>query len=317
MKGFLLKISIWLALAVGCHLVAAYFADGHTDAYYLKFTGEPRPGLVLGTSRAAQGIDPGVMHTLLVEHLRDPDLLNYSFTIGHSPYGPTYLSSIKKKLDRNAHHGLFVLSVDPWSLSIAKSHFISRDDPFPEDEHTLGRQWSVNSTPNVEYLVKNYTYGWGRMIVGRWYPFDSYVTLHNSGWLEVNVPMDSAIVVQRRLEKVALYNMMAEVTETPSERRIEYLEKTIDLLMQHGTVVLLRMPTHQDILRIEQNYWPGFHAMLVQMAERKQVRFIDHTPLCNNFVYTDGNHLAASSVPDYSRRLAAEIGALLNTGTQP
>ena len=38
MRGFLIKTSMALLLALAAHLVAGLFADGRTDDYYLRFT---------------------------------------------------------------------------------------------------------------------------------------------------------------------------------------------------------------------------------------------------------------------------------------
>jgi hypothetical protein len=310
MRTFLLKIAIWTALALGCHLIAAFFADGRTDEHYLKFTGERRSALVLGTSRAAQGIDPMMLDPLLPEDLHEPGMLNFSFNLGTSAYGPTYLKVIEKKLDPATRNGLFILCVDPWSLSVPRSIGKDGNGPFPEDERMLAQQWRVNGTPNYEYLGRNYAYGWGRMIAARWYPIESYLTLHESGWLEVQVSMDSVYMAERLAQKVADYTEHAERNYTPSDARLMYLEKTIDLLKAHGTVVVLRMPTHGDILRIEDSYWPELNSILDDLSARKGAMFMDHTTMADRFVYTDGNHMAAESTPVYSRMLAADIAAL-------
>jgi hypothetical protein len=213
-------------------------------------------------------------------------------------------------LDPATRDGLFILCVDPWSLSVPKSSGADVATSFPEDERMLARQWRVNGTPNYEYLVRNYAYGWGSLIGGPLHDVETYLRLHTNGWLEVQVPMDSAILVQRRMEKVAQYSTYAERYYTPSDLRLSYLEKTIDLLQAHGEVVVLRMPTHADILHIENSYWPEFTSVLSDLSSRKSTYFIDHTALAHRFTYTDGNHMAATSVPGYSGVLAVDIAGL-------
>jgi hypothetical protein len=311
MKHFLLKIAIWTALALACHMAAAYFADGTTDEHYLKFTGEQRSAMVLGTSRAAQGIDPAAFDAILPETSHPHGMLNFSFNIGTSPYGATYLRAIEKKVDSATRNGLFIVCVDPWSLSSPKNSGPEENVQFPEDERMLARQWTMNGTPNFEYLIRNHPSGWGSLIGGPLHATETYLRLHGNGWLEVQVPMDSASLVQRRMEKVAHYSVYADQAYAPSEQRMRYLERTIDLLRQHGTVVLLRMPTHQDLLHIEEGYWPEFPSVLSGIAARKGASILDHSTLSDRYIYTDGNHIAAVSVPGYSRILATEVGRII------
>lgn len=72
-------------------------ADGYTDPFYMRFTTSKQNSLILGTSRAAQGLQPKFFDSILKE-----TILNYSFTVAHSPFGKTYLRSIKKKMDLNS-----------------------------------------------------------------------------------------------------------------------------------------------------------------------------------------------------------------------
>ena len=80
MRGFLIKTSMALLLALAAHLVAGLFADGRTDDYYLRFTGDHRSSMILGTSRAAQGLRPAVIAPLL-QGSDVQDLFNFAFTI--------------------------------------------------------------------------------------------------------------------------------------------------------------------------------------------------------------------------------------------
>ena len=61
--------------------------DGNTDPYYKRFTTPTNNSLILGVSKAAQGLQPQVFNNIL----NRKDLFNYSFTISSSPYGKLYL----------------------------------------------------------------------------------------------------------------------------------------------------------------------------------------------------------------------------------
>ncbi|MCB0765455.1 MAG: hypothetical protein KDB84_12155, partial [Flavobacteriales bacterium] len=205
MRRFLLKTAIALCIALCFHLIAAWHADGSSDAYYLRFTGHRHASLIIGTSRGAQGIDP----TAFAEGKKGdgwaPDLFNFAFTRANSPYGPTYLRAIAGKLDPGQDNGLFLVSVDPWALSERKD-----ENGFPESERFLGRMHTFNSTPNPEYLIRCYGAGWGALLGGPLVGADTTLFLHEDGWLEVRIPMDSASVATRSAQKKREYARLAE-----------------------------------------------------------------------------------------------------------
>ena len=107
-----------VAGALGATLLLPVVLRGGVDAFYGRFASPAAGSLVLGTSRAAQGIRPAVLAARLAGQFEGP-LLNYAFTLTHSPYGPAYLASIRRKLRPGVRHGLFIVAVDPWSLSAA------------------------------------------------------------------------------------------------------------------------------------------------------------------------------------------------------
>ena len=116
------KLLLRLLLLAGAGALSAVLLlpvvlRGGVDAFYGRFASPPAGSLILGTSRAAQGIRPAVLAARLGGQFEGP-LLNYAFTLTHSPYGPAYLASIRRKLRPEVRHGLFIVAVDPWSLSL-------------------------------------------------------------------------------------------------------------------------------------------------------------------------------------------------------
>lgn len=101
MRQFLIQVLVFCAIAVGLFLAFLSQADGSTDPFYIRFTTPQQESLILGTSRAAQGLQPKVF-----DSISSLDIYNYAFTIGHSPYGKTYLNSIKKKIRENTKNGV-------------------------------------------------------------------------------------------------------------------------------------------------------------------------------------------------------------------
>ena len=150
MKAFLLKFSIFTGLySLSCFAIFS-LADGSTDAFYVKFTTPKQSSLIIGSSRAAQGLIPNI----IVEKQADNKLYNYAFTI-HTPYGKAYYNSIEKKLDHQSKDGLFLVCVNPWTLSSMTKNsedslHIRELGSFIEETHF------VHMKPNIEYLIESF-----------------------------------------------------------------------------------------------------------------------------------------------------------------
>ena len=97
MKKFLIKLLLFLSVVILTFGYIFSFADGYTDPFYMRFTTAKQKNLIIGTSRAAQGIQPQILNKKL-----NLKFFNYAFTVMHSPFGETYLNSIKSKLDESS-----------------------------------------------------------------------------------------------------------------------------------------------------------------------------------------------------------------------
>ena len=184
------------AVLAGALALGPVVLKGQVDAFYGRFTTPPAGSLVLGTSRAAQGIRPAVLTARLGEQFEGP-LLNYAFTLTHSPYGPAYLRSIQRKLRPETKNGLFIVAVDPWSLSLT-----GPEGAFPEDNSFIGQLHQVSQNPNLAYLARYQAKPFYRLLL-------DYATaterLHSDGWLEVRIGNDSAQVRARTARKLHDY----------------------------------------------------------------------------------------------------------------
>ena len=259
------------------------FADGQTDAFYLRFTTPKQKNLIIGTSRAAQGLLPQVFEEKL-----NCDMFNYAFTVSHSPYGPIYMESIKKKLDQNVRNGIFIVAVDPWSIS---STSVNPNDihSFRENNLCLGNTGKVNINPNFQYLINNYSGRYAKIIS----PTNNKVLLHRNGWLEVTVEMDSISTANRINKKVADYHLKQERWHY-SQTRVEYLIRIVSLLERHGSVYIVRLPVHDRIKEIEEVFMPNFEYKIGDAIALSH-GFLDLTKTNDSYIYTDGNHLHKKS----------------------
>ena len=287
MKRFLLQIVLPVIFSsLLLWIVVIFLLNGKTDPFYLRFTGERTKNLILGTSRAAQGIQPQPLDSILSKRF-----YNFSFTVYHSPFGPVYNRAIKSKLDITSDDQIFIVAVDPWSIS---SKCIGPNDSslFREERLSLGRVKSFTSTPNIEYVRKELTPN--QIIRSSLNSDQATMILQSNGWLKVNVPMDSIEVLRNTQRKVDIYRSQRLPVFKYSEARNNSLFRLIKWLKTYGEVYLIRLPIHEEMLNIEIELMPTFQDK-IESSINISDGYFDMTELENQFRYTDGNHLYKES----------------------
>lgn len=252
--------------------------DGYFDPFYLRFTSSTQKNLILGTSRAAQGLQPKYLNSI-----SQYPVYNYSFTVGHSPYGPVYLRSIKKKLKNNIKHGIFIVTIDPWSISIDTSQELK----YPEAERCLGKTKFVNLNPNPFYIFNNYNKPYYNLFTE---DKDENVFLHRDGWLEVSIKMDKESIKQRTDHRIKNYRNYYLQNYIFSNDRYDYLLELIRFLEKRGKVFLVRLPIHPEMFKIENEFMPDFDFKITR-ARKLVTGYLDMTPKNSDYLYLDGNHL--------------------------
>lgn len=315
MKYFLTKTFILLVLVLFSIVSVFCLADGYTDAYYMRFTTPSQKSMILGTSRAAQGIRPDIINA----NLNRNDLFNYSFTIGHSPYGPVYLNSIKRKLDQHTDKGIFILAIDPWSIS---SNISDPEDvtEFFENDLFLKDLKNVSQYPNFSYLMNFYNQPYRNILLMSKYGIDIQkkifnpnwiMFLHKDGWLDISIKnMDSVYLSDRLEETVKMYKNKHLPSSKRSSTRVDYLELTINYLKNYGEVFLVRLPIHPRIMEIEENFMPEFNEIVHDVSKSHKVPFLDLTEMNAKYTYIDGNHLYKESGKEVSKIISAWISSL-------
>ncbi|WP_123812090.1 hypothetical protein [Mangrovimonas sp. DI 80] len=278
-------------------------ADGHADAFYLKFTSPKQHSLIIGSSRAAQGIQPRICNALLP----GVKLYNYAFSRIHTPYGEPYLLSIKRKLDPESHNGVFVLEVNPWTISDTREE---RTDGgyFRESESVLGKVKYVNMAPNIPYLLYCYTGRNIELITKKWPNYHGEnLEVRDDGWFEVALKDDQHRKEQRVKATLNSYREMREEYLGASKRRLEYLKTIIEYLKRHGTVLLLRMPVDKAMREMEHEWMPNFDIKMEKLAKETRVEYWNAALQHQEYEYTDGHHLSISSGEEFSKELAKFI----------
>ena len=291
MKKFIIYIILFACLILVSIYLILSKADGYSDPYYLKFTTPRQNSLIVGTSKAAQGIIPDVASEIL-----GVDIYNYSFNMNISPYGPKYLESIKRKLDKNARNGIFIITVDCWSISVngqePEDSFI-----FSENKSCIGQIDIVDKKPNFQYLLR-FMYGNYYRILFR--PSDA--RLHDNGWLEVLISADSASVNRRTKSTLAEYKNYPTLYKY-SQTRFEYLVKTIEFLSKHGKVYLVRLPVSQGLMEVENKLMPDFDFKIEQISN-KTCGYLNMTSKNQMYYYIDGVHLEKNSAKIVTAEIA-------------
>jgi hypothetical protein len=272
-------------------------ADGNTDPFYIRFTTPKQEHLILGTSRAAQGLQPKVFDSILKLNMN-----NYAFTAYHSPYGPVYYESILKKIKPETTDGVFILSVDPWSISsTAKNPNDSLH--FREQNAFLNNTPLVNIKPNPFYLIHAFKGNYTDILKSN---NGNQLFLHDDGWLEVTVDMDSSAVSNRTKAKIRSYRTNCLPVYQFSEFRFNYLRKTIAFLSTHGEVYLVRLPVHPEMMAIENEFMPEFDHLMLDLIPSVDV-YLNLTNENKNHQYIDGNHLFKNSGKTVSQKIALWI----------
>jgi len=328
MKKFIHQLLLWLLIVFLLHILTVFFfADGYFDSYYKRFTTKTKSNLIIGTSRAAQGIVPDVICERL--GLSKDDFLNFAFNITVSPFGEKYNNAILHKINNKNSRSIFIITVDPWSLSIKDAN-INNFEP-RESNTSFWKTIRYNSKIgfNMSYLYHNLNMAWGQSILyqsikSRIIKFvinnqksfpgflqyklpNGYSYLHDHGWLEVTIRDTSDMFLTKRIsDRVAEYENIAK-RYTISDYRIGALNILIDTLQSYGNIYLVRMPVHDEILNIEDHNFPEFGEIITQISTSHNIPYYDFNYGKKKYRYTDGNHLLKSSAYAFSRELAELI----------
>lgn len=294
MRKFILHISFLVLCTAASILIIFTFANGSSDEFYLKLTTPKQQNLILGTSKAAQGVQPQVLNKIL-----NKTFFNYSFSLFASPYGKTYLNSIKQKLDTTAKNNIFILTVDPWSICSTTQN--PNDSlHFRENKSFLNSVRNVNRNPNFKYLIYHFQGSYYQLLFNT-----SPALLHNDGWLEVNLNTDNKEVERRTQFTVNDYSEKLS-DYAYSDVRFAYLIKTIHYLNTYGEVYLVRLPVHPDLMKVENTLMPDFNTV-IQRAIEISDGYIDFSDSNSAYNYTDGVHPDKESGKKLSAALANRI----------
>lgn len=286
-------------------IASVYFvflqADGKSDPFYLKTSSPKQTSLIIGTSKAAQGLMPEILTPYLQK-----DIYNFSFTVAHSPFGPAYLSAIQKKIKQETQAGVFIITVDPWSIS-SDGMDPNNEDQFDEAKSFMATTPSFSSNPNVSYLLNSFSDNYIKILMNF-----SLMEVHDDGWLEVFPPMDSTSTKNRIAQSVLDYSQKLKEFRF-SDTRFDYLEKTISTLKNHGKVYLVRLPVSPEIAKIEDELVPDFDFKINGLANSEELPYLNLKNADAKFIFTDGIHL----YKDSAKKVSDEVGRWISAQQKP
>jgi hypothetical protein len=286
MRKFVVNILLMvLAVCLAYLIIFCLIPAGKIGDVYPRVITPRQHSLVIGTSRAAQGIDPDILNERLREVYPAGDLYNFAFHIDETTYNEIYFSAIMKKLTADRGHGLFILSVDPWA--------------FKRDNQILGEVdlHSVSVNPNLEYLVRFFNRTWIS-------PLPTHVYVNSSGRSVVTGVKRNPSMIASKLQtyrEMALHYAYDEASE-------RVFVRLIDSLKSRGDVYAVRMPVAPEMVALEDSVMPDFSTRISELVQSHGAVYLDF--IRESFDTNDGNHLTKEEGDRFSELLAERIRAI-------
>ena len=160
--------------------------------------------------------------------------------------------------------------------------------------------------PNVDYLINSYPSSFAEIvqykIAGR-----PELLVHEDGWLEVSVPMTKDTIAAREERKLGDYGRLIKENTKIMTLRVQYLEKIIEFLKQHGSVYLVRLPVGEKLTALENENFPQLTRITTKVATDHEVPFFDMSSMGLTPQFVDGDHVYKTSGKEVSIRLARLI----------
>ena len=306
LKSLILKITFLASLLVTCYLGFVYnMSQTYVDRNYAKFT-HKAGGLILGISRAHDGISPEIIEQEFSNSIQKP-MLNFAIEKTQTSYGAVYLNAIKHKIDTTSNNGLFILSVTPGNFLI--SNKIKDTANIEIDKNTIMSKLSrFNSQPNFDYIRKCYD---GSLYRGLLKPQKMYINIHPNGWLEFKskkISKEKREANKKRwMEQTNNSYQHILKHQKKSEYRLQMFENTIEYLKNYGTVVVTRMPIDPDFLVLENDFWSNFNERIDTISKKHKVSYLDFSTTGELYNSYDGSHLYGDSAKRFTKTLCDSI----------
>lgn len=306
----MVKLSLLVLFILGLYAFALYWlGKGSVDMHYSKLN-QKAGSLVLGISRAHDGISPKVLKSELKGLDINDSIVNFAFDKFQSPYGKIYLNAVRKKIRTSKGNGVFILSVSPGSFTTPKK--VSDERIIEIDQRmSIGKIENFTENPNYDYIINCYAKSLYTAFVDN-SNFTNQVS-HPDGWNEVQREVSNHIITQE--ESAFLKGQMVVYlgrfeNEVLSKHRLNNFVETIQFLKKKGHVAVVRMPAEKEIIALENKFWPGFSKKFDSISKNQQVPFLDYSAIDGYETY-DGSHMFSESAKKFSKVLAEDLKELI------
>ncbi|WP_415327600.1 hypothetical protein [Chryseobacterium sp. MMS23-Vi53] len=309
MKKSILRLIAFSILPFLVICYAIYITGKSTDNFYKRFTSPTQNSLILGSSRAAS-MNPQLIDEIINKKFANAEMYNYSFTWAHSPYGPKYLESIRKKLKPDTKDGVFIVTVEPTALMVDKN---LPDSPeyYVENNKSVAKTSMVSINPNIEYLIESYDFSITNELNRKIKPEKNVIVeVHvlDNGKVDGKIIKPNSPEKQAEINKIKMVELAKKMEGLKiSENRISYLVKTIEFLKKHGKVIVLRMPINHVPYSIENRVFPDFDQRMEDICAKENLIYINYNNISANYQWTDEVHLEPSSMDIFSKVVANDI----------
>jgi len=294
MVRFAVKLVVFVAITLSVWLFLLYVPSrGFSDRFEMKFN-EPCGSMITGSSRALLSMSPEEI---------DPNgffqkpFLNFAFTQRTSPYGEVYYNAISNKLLTDSKNGVFLLEVNPLAIYTAS-------DSFAERGLILGRMHFFNLNPNPEYVLLNSEHALYQLYL-KPPAANNNVVYHNSGWNENTIAADTGLRTKKIAEQYTAHEKLFKDWQNPVYR-LYWLEKTIQLMKAHGSVILVRVPVRPEMRELEHKYYPGFDQLMDSVAVRNNAEYWNYLNE-EGYDFYDIHHMTGASAKRFSSELKRRL----------
>lgn len=299
LKRFIIySISLVVLLGLVSFIMIKLYTRGYVDDYYQKYIHPKTNSLIIGSSRALQGLNPDLVFKN-TEY--EANALNFAFTSANSPFGNVYLEAIKKVVDRESKNGIFIIEVSPLAIS-SVTDSITGKFLYPEANLPLAHQNMYAVNPNIEYIFKHYEKPLYKLFIQN-NKTEKLRTTHSNGWLELNFDLDTLVFKKREIENFRKYKQTYPKHSLDSVR-IQKLNETIVWLADYGKVYLVRLPVSPNVFDLENEIFTNFNGLMLEIASRNQIEYIELKEPSGAIYTHDGAHL--------HRFAAAKVSTVLN-----
>ncbi len=307
---FFIKIALFVLILGSLYLFFVdKLANDYVDPHYYKFT-QKAGGLILGLSRANEGISPYIVEEKLKPYFPFKNPL-VNFAINESHFGAIYLRAIKQKI-QEADSLVFVMSISPGNFSAPKG--LDSIGIFEYDKQlTLGKVSNYTSNPNYNYIIKTY----GAPLYNSLHDMDRWPhrISHKNGWNEIVLNNEFGSISDDDISHwksltIDFFNTKIK-QEQLADYRYTYFIKTLEFLKTKGQVFLIRMPSDKMLLKFEKKHWQDFDIEMDSISKVYHIPYFNYAENTETYKTYDGSHLESQSAKQFSNVLANDIKTYL------